>query len=136
MEGQRGRSRLNVKVERSGSIIVLDLEGRLTVGADLHRLGGLTQWMSRLSGSLVILDLRGVEQLDCSGVGQLAEFHNKVHLLGGTFALVNMNDRQQCLLKVLGLLEVVPVFNNRQLAFAWFKEVTLQRATMAQTAQG
>jgi anti-anti-sigma factor len=126
VEGFENGSRLHVRVERLGSIVVLDLTGRLTVEADIDRLSGLTQWLPRLGGNLVMLDLQKVHQIDCSGIGQLAGLCKNVHVLGGAFVLVNVQRRQRRLLQLVRLLPVLPVFGSRQDALSWFQETTSQ----------
>jgi anti-anti-sigma factor len=127
VERLQNASRLHVRVERLGSIVVLDLTGRLTVEADIDRLRGLTEWLPRLGGNLVMLDLERVHQMDCSGIGQLAGLCNDVHVLGGAFVLVNVGRGQRRLLQLVGLVPVFPIFGSRQEALSWFHETTAQR---------
>jgi anti-anti-sigma factor len=110
---------MQVRAERVGSAVVLDLEGRLTVEADMHQLHELVRSIVRLDGRRVVLDLGNVPQLDCSGIGQLVRLNNLVREAGGALTLVNVERRQKHLLQILGLLEAFRVFDDRQEAMAW-----------------
>jgi len=59
--------------------------------------------------------------LDCAGVGQLAALCAGVSRSGGRCALVHVERRQQVLLAMAGLLGVMPVFESRDAALAWFR---------------
>jgi len=126
VERPENASRLHVRVRRSGSIVVLDLKGRLTVEGEIERLSRVTQWLPRLGGTLLMLDLKDVQHLDCSGIGQLVELRNNIHILGGIVVLVNVHGRQRRLLQLVQLLPVLPVFGSRQEALSWFQETTAQ----------
>ena len=105
---------MTVMAERAGSAVVLNLEGPLTVDADTRRLRELVGSMTRFSPRHVILDLRKVERLDCSGIGQLVQLHNRIGKSGGVLTLVNVDDRQRRLLQMVGLLNVFRISGSPQ----------------------
>jgi anti-anti-sigma factor len=113
-------SRLGVKLRHWGAAVVLELEGRLTAQVSGHALGDLTEWVAGGGHSLLVLDLSGVSQMDCCGIGQLVRLHEKVKRLGVNFALVRMERRQKHLLRMAGLLTVLPVFDSPREALSWF----------------
>jgi anti-anti-sigma factor len=115
-----GGSKPSVGVELFGSNIVLELAGRLTVEAEARLVDAISPWLPRLAGSLVMLDLRQVRQLDCAGIGQLVDLRNAVGLIGGTVVLVGVERRHMRLLQVVGLLTIFPVFDQREQALSWF----------------
>jgi anti-anti-sigma factor len=119
--GERCRegSTLRIRLEPLGSAVVLALEGRLTVDGT-RRLDAAGEW-SVTPARCVIVDMRGVCQLDCAGVGQLAALCAGVSRSGGRCALVHVDRRQQVLLAVAGLLGVMPAFESRDAALAWFR---------------
>ncbi len=105
---------MTVRAERVGSAVVLNLEGPLTVDADTRRLRELVGSMTRFSPRHVILDLRKVERLDCSGIGQLVQLHNRIGQSGGVLTLVNVDDQQKRLLQMVGLLNVFRISDSPQ----------------------
>jgi len=107
---------MTVRGERVDSEVFVDLEGPLTVEADTHELHDLVTSVTQLGPYRLVLNLRGVPQLDCSGIGQLVQLNNQVHESGGTLRLVNVEGRQKRLLEVLGLLTLLQVCDNRQAA--------------------
>lgn len=119
LKHRRDGSALDVRAEKVDSAIVVDLEGRLTVEADTHRLDDLVRSATGLDVRHVVLDLGHVGQLDCSGIGRLVQLRNQVCARGSTFTLVNVERRQRKLLELAGLLAVFTVFDSRQEALTW-----------------
>ena len=97
--------------------MVLEIIGRLIIEAPIQSLVDLTKFMTREGRCLLVLDLKGVSQMDCSGIGQLVKLFVKVRRLGGRFMLVNVERRQRRLLDMAGLLTLFPAFDrSRSLA--------------------
>jgi stage II sporulation protein AA (anti-sigma F factor antagonist) len=105
------RPKLQVRLRRWGSTVILELQGRLIVEARVQPLGDLTEWMTCRGQCRLLLDMSGVLQMDCSGIGQIVGLHQKVRRLGGGLALINVSPRQKRLLDVAGLLAILPVFD-------------------------
>lgn len=103
---------LQVKLRESGTTVVLDVVGRLIIEAPIQSKVDLQKLMAN-GGQLLILDLRGVSQMDCSGIGQLVKLFVKVRRLGGRFALVNIQRRPRRLLDMSGLLGLFTPFSVR-----------------------
>jgi anti-anti-sigma factor len=103
---------MTVRAERGGPAVVINLEGPLTIATDTRRLRELVASMTRFSPRHVILDLRKVERLDCAGIGQLVQLHNRVCGSGGALTLVNVDDRQRRLLQLVGLLAVLRICDS------------------------
>ena len=103
------RPGLQIHLQR-GATVVLKVAGRLVIEAPCQLRVDLTQLMTYRGRSLLVLDLRGVSQMDCSGIGQLVKLFVKVRRLGGRFALVNVQRRQRRLLDMCGLLTLFPAY--------------------------
>ena len=100
---------LQIHLQR-GATVVLEVAGRLVIEAPSQLRVDFTQLMTYRGRSLLVLDLRGVSQMDCSGIGQLVELFVSVRRLGGRFALVNVQPRQRRLLDMCGLLPLFSAF--------------------------
>lgn len=103
--------KLRINRRQSGATVVLEVAGRLIVEAPIPSPGDLTGLMTGGRG-LLVLDLRGVSQMDCSGLGQLVKLFVHVRRLGGRFALVNVQRRQRRLLDMAGLLALFTGFEG------------------------
>jgi anti-anti-sigma factor len=105
---------MDIRGERQGSAVVLDLEGPLTAEVDTGRLHDLAGSLVRPGASSLVLDLARVRDLDSYGVGQLVSIYNEVTPLGVTLTLVNVERHQKRLLELSGLLSVLHVADSRQ----------------------
>jgi anti-sigma B factor antagonist len=105
---------MTVGAERVGSVVVLNLEGPLTIETDTRRLRELASSVTRSCPRHVILDLGNVQRLDCSGIGELVKLHNQVRRSGGVLTLVNVDDRQRRLLQMVGLLTIFRICDSPQ----------------------
>jgi anti-anti-sigma factor len=104
---------MQVRVEHLGPAVVLDLDGRLTIDEDTRGLHELVRSTARTGSGDIVLDLGGVLQLDCAGIGQLLEVRDELRAWGGSLALVNVAPRDRRLLQLFGLGSVLRVFENR-----------------------
>ena len=101
---------LQIRGHQSEATVVLEVAGRLIIEAPVQSLVDLTELMPGGGRSMLVLDLRGVSQMDCTGIGQLVKLFLKVRRLGGRFALVNIQRRQRHLLDMSGLLRLFTPF--------------------------
>ena len=105
---------MNIRAERQGSAVVLDLDGPLTAEVDTFGLHQLAGSLVRPSASALVLDLGHVQDLDSYGVGQLVALYNEVTPHGITLTLANVERHQKRLLELSGLLSVLHVVDSRQ----------------------
>ncbi len=102
--------KLRINLRQWEATVVVEVAGRLIVEAPIQSLGDLTELMTGGGRDVLVLDLRKVYQMDCSGIGQLVKLFVQVRRLGGRFALVNIQRRQRRLLDLSGLLAHIPAF--------------------------
>ncbi len=107
---------MDIREERLGSAVVLDLEGSLTAEVDTGRLHELAGSLPRPGASSLVLDLGHVKDLDSYGIGQLVSIYNEVAPLGVSLTLVNVERHQKRMLELSGLLSVLHVVDDRQAA--------------------
>jgi anti-anti-sigma factor len=103
---------MDLKLERAGPAVVFHVDkGRLVVDEDTAELHDLVQAVTVFDpGCSLVIDLARLNQLDCSGIGQLVQIRSRICDLGGLFGLLNVSPRHKRLLGILGLLRVLPVF--------------------------
>ena len=110
MRHYKYRPGLQIDLRQREATVVFELAGRLIIEAPIQWLADLTELMTDEGRCVLVLDLRGVSQMDCSGIGQLVKLFVKVRRLGGRFALVNVQRRQRRLLDMCGLLTLFPAY--------------------------
>ena len=101
---------LQIKLRECEETVVLEVVGRLIIEAPAPPLVDLAGLMPDRGRRLLVLDLRGVSQMDCSGIGQLVKLFVRVRRLGGRFAVVNVQRRQRRLLDMCGVLPLFSAF--------------------------
>jgi anti-anti-sigma factor len=109
---------MKVRVQKSGTVVVLDLEGRITIDENTDQLHEVVEEITSCGPQNVVLNLEKVGRLDCSGIGQLVELRKRVCDSGSMFTMVNIGPRQRKMLKLVGLLSVfeVPVQREEMVA--------------------
>ena len=113
--------------EREG-VAILDLEGRLTAGEDSARLREMLRELAAAGSARVILNLRGVDYIDSTGLGALVIGYTTLKKAGGKLALLNLNRRNIELLVFTKLTTVFEIFSDEQEAVnSFFPERAIQR---------
>jgi anti-anti-sigma factor len=110
---------MEVRAERLGSTMILDLDGPLTVDAETRPLHELVRGFASRHTGRVVLDLGHVAKIDSCGVGELVTLYNEVCPSGVALSLVNLEKHQRRLLEVSGLARVLHVCDSRQEALTW-----------------
>lgn len=99
--------------EREG-IVILDLDGRLTVGQEAGALREAVLKLSTEGRNNVVLNLEKVEYIDSTGLGGLVICFTTLKRGGGALKLLNLNRRNVELLVLTKLQTVFEVFNDEQ----------------------
>ncbi len=114
-------------------IIVFALRGRLM--SLLHPEATAVELLGwvRATKPRLILDMRRVSVLDCSGIGLLAALHRVARDLSGDLGVFGLRERPRHLLEACGLLRVLKTFESEEGALADLAhqddpELYLQRA--------
>ncbi len=99
----------------------MDVSGRLTS----FESGVLRDSISRLlkeGRRKFILNLRGLEYLDSSGIGELARVYVSVVKLGGEMKVVGLSSKVEEIFRITQLYQVLPEFPDEQSALQSFPE--------------
>ena len=107
---------MDIRTTRVESAVILRFEGRMIAetGSDWLRRAAVAAMADGARHAL--LDLGGVRQLDCAGIGQLLDLRNRVHGTRRTVALTCVERRQKRMLELAGLLHVFRIFADNQAA--------------------
>jgi anti-sigma B factor antagonist len=105
--------------DREG-IIVLDLDGRLTVGAEVAKFRERIQKVVTSGQRNIILNLEKVDYIDSTGLGALVMSYTSVQRAGGKVKLLNLSRRSIELLIMTKLTTIFEVFDDEQNAINSF----------------
>jgi anti-sigma B factor antagonist len=114
-------SDLIITEDKLGSVLILDLKGRIKLGEgsiDLHET--LRKCVER-GEKKVLLNLCEVTSIDSSGLGELVAGHTTLQRAGGELKLLHLTDRVAELMMITKLLTVFDVFDDETEAIKSFK---------------
>ena len=99
--------------EREG-IVILDLNGRITVGPEATALREKVAELSAAETHKLVLDLAGSDYIDSTGLGALVMCATSLRRAGGNVKLLHLNRRSIELLVMTKLATVFEIFTDEQ----------------------
>jgi len=112
---------LDVKERQAGDVTILDLNGAVRIGEGSIELRDAIRALGEQGKKKVLLNLRGVNYVDSSGIGELIANYTTVSRQGGQLKLLNLTDRIQNLLVITKLLTVFDAYDNEAEALKSFE---------------
>ena len=112
---------MKIKVRDLGAVRVMDIEGKITIGAgdvELRKQIEDTIAAGRLN---ILLNLGGVSHIDSSGIGEMVGCFTTVARKGGKMKLLNLTQKIHDILQITQLITVFDVFDSESEALASFK---------------
>jgi len=110
----------DIQKRKKGDVVVLDLVGSLTVGAnELAFKDTVSDLISRKYNQIVV-NLNGVEFMDSSGIGAIVKSYTTITQNGGKFKLLQPNKMIRHTLKLTGLLGIFEIFEDEAAAISSF----------------
>lgn len=100
--------------------MILDLQGRATIGRSCDILGGQLRTMIDGGARKILLNLAGVMQIDSSGISTIVRNFVTVRRLGGTLKLLHPTGHVLEVLELTRLIQTIPSFNDEATALASF----------------
>jgi anti-sigma B factor antagonist len=110
---------LQISVRESGDVAILDLRGRWTLEDD-ELLKRHLQTLVADGMRKILLNLADVRQIDSSGVSSMVRMRTSLRRQGGDVRLLRPSQHAMDVLRVLHLLEMIPMFEEENLAVASF----------------
>ena len=101
-------------------ILILDLHGRLVMGPDATDLRRTVAALNSQGKNNVILNLKGVDYIDSTGLGTLVIAHSTFEKAGGAMKLLHLSKRSAELLILTKLSTVFEIFDDEQAAINSF----------------
>ena len=111
---------LEIHTRTVGDVHVLDLGGKITLGAATIAIRHTISDLLVNGGRKIILNLRDVNYIDSSGIGELLRCYTTVTSEGRQLKLLNLTAKVRELLVITKLLTVFQVFEDEQAAVASF----------------
>jgi anti-sigma B factor antagonist len=111
---------LEVLQKEVEGIIVLELDGRLVVGAESTEFRRNIMQLITEDHKSIILDMKHVDFVDSTGLGTLVVAHMQVQKAGGSVKLLNVSKRNVQLLVLTKLSTVFQMFDDEQTAINSF----------------
>ena len=114
-------SNFAVRIRQEGSISILDVSGRLTS----FEIGVFRETIDRLlkeGRKQILLNLRELQYLDSSGIGELAKSYVSVVKRHGQMRVVGLSSKVEEVLKITQLYQVFPEYASEEDAVRDFPE--------------
>lgn len=111
---------MEIIVRESGTIPILEVRGRLTIGDPSEQLHDALEAVAQAGAHKVIVDLNSVPQIDSSGISALVRISIKLTREGGALRLICRPGRVRDALTVTRLIEAIPTFDTESAALANF----------------
>ena len=103
-----------------GDVAILELNGKLTIGAGDVALRGALLAELEDDHTKVVINLQNVTVIDSSGLGELIRCKATAAAKGGEIKLLNVNLKARKLLTMAHLVGVFEMFDDEQMAVASF----------------
>ncbi len=112
---------LTINERKSGSIAILDLSGKITIGVGSVQLRDAVRKLIDSGCKEILLNLGDVGYVDSSGIGELVSSFTTTSNSGGQLKLLNLTKKIQDLLAITKLLTVFETFTSEEEAVQSFK---------------
>ena len=111
---------LKISNRQSDDVTVVDLEGRVVIGAENDALKDQLEKMARGGGKKLLVNLAKVTQLDSSGICTLVHGFTTAKNAGGSFKILHAGGKVRDVLEVMHLTRAIPTFDDEAKAVASF----------------
>ncbi len=95
-----------------GGVTIVDLTGRIVLGEGSAGLRDLLRDLVREGIKKILLNLRNVDYIDSSGLGELVSAFTSLRSQGGELKLLNLTKRVRALLQITKLLTVFDITDD------------------------
>jgi anti-sigma B factor antagonist len=95
-----------------GGVTIVDLSGRIVLGEGSAGLRDLLRNLVSEGIKKILLNLRNVDYIDSSGLGELVSAFTSMRSQGGELKLLNLTKRVRALLQITKLLTVFDITDD------------------------
>src|SRR5262249_13849911 len=111
---------LNIRERQAGDITVLDMDGRITIGAGSVALRRAIRGLLEEGKKKTLLNWAGVGYIDWRGIGELVSSYTAINKEGGQLKLLRLTQKLQDLLTITKLLTVFDAYEDEADALSNF----------------
>jgi len=112
---------LQISTRKSGSVFILDLQGRVTIGSSNDALSAELRKLAENGPCDVLINLTGVAQVDSSGISTLVRSFVTLERQGGGLRLLNPTGHVLDVLELTRLIKSIPTYTNEKTAVDSFR---------------
>jgi anti-anti-sigma factor len=112
---------LQISARKSGAVTILDLQGRITIGASNDALSAELRKLAEAGPSNVVINLAGVMQMDSSGISTMVRAFVTLERQGGGLKILNPAGHVREVLELTRLINSIPTFTDEAKAVAAFR---------------
>jgi len=112
---------MRVTTRTSGDVTIIDLSGKITIGAGDIALRNGVQDVINSGATKLLINLHEVTTIDSSGVGELVSAYTTATNRGVRLKLVNLPDKVSDILQVTQLITVFDTYDSEDEAVAAFR---------------
>ncbi len=109
---------MQIEQRQVGSVMILDLKGKITLGEGDEALKDKINSLILQGHKKMLLNFGDVPYIDSAGLGEIVRTYTTVSRQGGQLKLVNLTKRITDLLSITKLLTVFETFDNEPEALA------------------
>ena len=120
---------LTIQQREQKGIVILDLNGRLTLGEEANRFRELAHGLLGEGKKAILLNMTDVTHVDSSGIGALVEAVVLAANQSGRVKLFGMQRRVHNALVVHRLVQAFQIFEHEAEGLASFSEAASQNVT-------
>ena len=117
---------LNITERRNGSVVVLDLKGKIKIGEANLELHEILRSLLEKGEKRILLNLGEVTSIDSSGLGELVAGYATLQKNGAELKLLNLTERVSELMMITKLYTVFEVFETEDQAVESFESASVQ----------
>jgi anti-anti-sigma factor len=111
---------LRISARRSQNVTILDVEGRLLIGADNDAFGAELRKLAASAPCNVLVNLAKVTQVDSSGISTLVRSFVTLERDGGSLKILNPTGHVREVLELTRLVNSIPTYTDEAAALASF----------------
>jgi anti-anti-sigma factor len=108
-----------IQIRKAEKVTLMDVSGRLT-SFESQAFREAIQGLLRKGENNIVLNLKGLEYLDSSGIGELVRNYVAVVKKGGAMKVVGLAPKVDEILKITQLYQVFPEFPDEESALESF----------------
>src|SRR3989449_10119784 len=113
-----------------GGVTIVDLSGRIVLGEGSAGLRDLLRKLVSEGIKKILLNLRNVDYIDSSGLGELVSAFTSMRSAGGVLKLLNLSKRVQALLQITKLSTVFEITDDEATSVKSFSPIDLATVTV------